>query len=207
VEPGITCACQIDVTTAAAIPLPAAGGAYDGRMRLHDASDEWLAARAKRGDADAFEQLVLRYQDRLYTLALRVTLSEADARDCVQEGLISAWRAIDRFRGDARFSTWIYRIVIRKAYDALDRRKRWAVPAEAIEVPDADRSPEDRLDLMSALAGLDPEFRAAVVACDIVGMSMDEAAAALDVPAGTVKSRLSRARERLAQQLEANRTP
>ena len=206
-EPGITCACQIDVATATAIPLPVAAGAYDGRMRLHDASDEWLAARAKRGDADAFEQLVLRYQDRLYTLALRVTLSEADARDCVQEGLISAWRAIDRFRGDARFSTWIYRIVIRKAYDALDRRKRSAVPAEAIEVPDADRSPEDRLDLMSALAGLDPEFRAAVVACDIVGMSMDEAAAALDVPAGTVKSRLSRARERLAQQLEANRTP
>ena len=206
-EPGITCACQIDVTTAATIPLPVAAGAYDGRMRLHDASDEWLAARAKRGDADAFEQLVLRYQDRLYTLALRVTLSEPDARDCVQEGLISAWRAIDRFRGDARFSTWIYRIVIRKAYDAIDRRKRSAVPAEAIEVPDADRSPEDRLDLMSALAGLDPEFRAAVVACDIVGMSMDEAAAALDVPAGTVKSRLSRARERLAQQLEANRTP
>jgi len=193
------------VSTAAAFPLPAA--AYDDRMRLRDASDEWLAARAARGDADAFEQLVLRYQDRLYTLALRVTLSEPDARDCVQEGLISAWRAIDRFRGDARFSTWIYRIVIRKAYDALDRRKRSAAPAEAIDVPDAGRSPEDRLDLMAALAGLDPEFRAAVVACDIVGMSMDEAAAALDLPAGTVKSRLSRARERLAQQLEANRTP
>ena len=91
-------------------------------MRLRDASDEWLAKRSARGDADAFEQLVLRYQDRLYTLALRITLSDADARDCVQEGLISAWRAIDRFRGDARFSTWIYRIVLRKAYDMLDRR-------------------------------------------------------------------------------------
>ena len=175
-------------------------------MRLTDASDEWLAGRAARGDADAFEQLVLRYQDRLYTLALRVTLSEPDARDCVQEGLIAAWRAIDRFRGDARFSTWMYRIVIRKAYDALDRRKRTAAPAEAIDLPDLERPADDRLDLMAALATLEPEFRAAVVACDIVGMSMDEAAVALGVPAGTVKSRLSRARERLAQHLEANRT-
>lgn len=189
------------------LPRAAGGRAYDGRMRLQDASDEWLAGRAARGDADAFEQLVLRYQDRLYTLALRVTLSEPDARDCVQEGLISAWRAIDRFRGDARFSTWIYRIVIRKAYDALDRRKRWAAPAETIDVPDAERSPDDRLDLMAALAVLEPEFRAAVVACDIVGMSMDEAADALGAPPGTVKSRLSRARERLAQHLEPNRTP
>ena len=197
------------MSTSVALPLHSAParGAYHGAMRLQDASDEWLAARAARGGADAFEQLVLRYQDRLYTLALRVTLSEPDARDCVQDGLISAWRAIDRFRGDARFSTWIYRIVIRKAYDALDRRKRSAVPVEAIDVPDVERSTEDRLDLMAALATLEPDFRAAVVACDIVGMSMDDAADALGVPPGTVKSRLSRARERLAEHLEANRTP
>ena len=117
-------------------------------MRLQDASDEWLAKRAARGDADAFEQLVLRYQDRLYTLALRVTLSEPDARDCVQEGLISAWRAIDRFRGDARFSTWIYRIVLRKAYDTLDRRRRSADPVEEIVAISHDRSSDDRLDLI-----------------------------------------------------------
>ncbi len=196
------------MSTSVALPLPSAapGAAYDGAMRLQDASDEWLAARAARGDADAFEQLVLRYQDRLYTLALRVTLSEHDARDCVQEGLISAWRAIDRFRGDARFSTWIYRIVIRKAYDALDRRKRTAVPVEQIDTPSTPRSPDDRLDVMAALATLEPDFRAAVVACDIVGMGMEEAAEALGVPAGTVKSRLSRGRDRLAEQLESHRT-
>jgi RNA polymerase sigma-70 factor, ECF subfamily len=196
----------VSITIALPRPADSACGAYDGRMRLEDASDEWLAARAARGNADAFEQLVLRYQDRLYTLALRVTLSEPDARDCVQEGLISAWRAIDRFRGDARFSTWIYRIVIRKAYDALDRRKRSALPAEGIDVPDVDRPADDRLDLVAALATLEPDFRAAVVACDIIGMSMDEAASALGLPAGTVKSRLSRARERLALHLEGNRT-
>src|SRR3954467_12349761 len=171
-EPSRPSGRQRGVKDAMALPrLPAAPVAtYDGRMRLQDASDEWLAKRAARGDADAFEQLVLRYQDRLYTLALRVTLSEPDARDCVQEGLISAWRALDRFRGDARFSTWIYRIVIRKAYDALDRRKahaaparrkRSAAPAETIDIPDVERPPDDRLDLMAALGALEPEFRAA----------------------------------------------
>jgi RNA polymerase sigma-70 factor (ECF subfamily) len=196
----------VTVTVALTPPVLGLTGAYDGRMRLQDASDEWLAKRAARGDAAAFEQLVLRYQDRLYTLALRVTLSEHDARDCVQEGLISAWRAIDRFRGDARFSTWIYRIVIRKAYDTLDRRRRTAEPVDAIDVSSVDRPADDRLDVMAALATLEPDFRAAVVACDIVGMSMDEAADALGVPPGTVKSRLSRARARLAEQLETNRT-
>jgi RNA polymerase sigma-70 factor (ECF subfamily) len=194
---------------AIAITLPslARPSAYHAPVRLRDASDEWLAKRSARGDADAFEQLVLRYQDRLYTLALRVTLSDADARDCVQEGLISAWRAIDRFRGDARFSTWIYRIVLRKAYDTLDRRKRTADPVEEIHAISHDRSADDRLDLIAALGALEPEFRAAAVACDVIGMSMEEAAEALGVPAGTVKSRLHRARARMAAELEANRTP
>ncbi len=193
------------MSEAIAIPFPPT--AYHAPVRLRDASDEWLAKRSARGDADAFEQLVLRYQDRLYTLALRVTLSDADARDCVQEGLISAWRAIDRFRGDARFSTWIYRIVLRKAYDTLDRRKRSADPVEEIMATSHDRSSDDRLDLIAALALLEPEFRAAAVACDVIGMSMDEAAEALGVPPGTVKSRLHRARARLAAELETNRTP
>jgi len=113
-------------------PLPARRAPYDGGVRLDAASDEWLAGRAARGDHAAFEQLVLRYQDRLYTLALRVTLNDADARDCVQDGFISAWRAMERFRGDARFSTWMYRIVLRKAYDVLDRRKRPSSTAGSI---------------------------------------------------------------------------
>lgn len=186
-------------------PLPSRRAPYHGGVRLDAASDEWLAGRAARGDHAAFEQLVLRYQDRLYTLALRVTLNDADARDCVQDGFISAWRAMERFRGDARFSTWMYRIVLRKAYDVLDRRKRTAEPMEEIVIASSDRPADDRLDLIAALATLEPEFRAAVVACDIIGMSMDEAAAALEVPAGTVKSRLHRGRSRLAVELEAHR--
>ena len=117
-----------------------------------DASDEWLAGRAARGDTAAFEQLVLRHQDRLYTLALRVTLNEADARDCVQEGLISAWRSMARFRGDAKFSTWMYRIVMRKAYDALDKRKRTPQPVDELPLTVVEPQIADRLDLDAALA-------------------------------------------------------
>ncbi len=176
---------------------------YDLGVSQH--SDEKLARLAARGDASAFEELVVRYQDRLYTLALRITSSDADARDCVQEGLISAWRAIDRFRGDARFSTWIYRIVVRKAYDVIDRRKRLPTPVDELPAVAANLDRGASIDLMDALAGLDIDFRTVIAACDIVGMSMEETAELLDVPPGTVKSRLHRARAQLATTLDPER--
>jgi RNA polymerase sigma-70 factor (ECF subfamily) len=193
---------------AVALPsLPARRAPYDGGVRLDAASDEWLAGRAARGDHAAFEQLVLRYQDRLYTLALRVTLNDADARDCVQDGFISAWRAMERFRGDARFSTWMYRIVLRKAYDVLDRRKRQAPPTDEVPGTTVEAQLDSRLDLDAALAALEPDFRAVAVACDVLGLSMEDAGEALGLPAGTVKSRLYRARARLAEQLQDERLP
>src|SRR3954447_3779404 len=186
---------------AVSLPFPARTASYDGPMRLDAASDEWLAGRAARGDERAFEQLVLRYQDRLYTLALRVTLNESDARDCVQEGFVAAWRAMERFRGDAKFSTWMYRIVVRKAYDVIDRRKRQAEPSDEVPAWTTDPASEARIDLASALSALEPDFRAVAVACDVIGLSMEEAGAALVLPPGTVKSRLHRARARLAERL------
>ena len=149
--------------------------------------------------------LFIRHQDKLYTLALRVTLSEADAYDCVQEGLIAAWRALPRFRGDARFSTWMYRIVVRRAYDAIDRRKRTPEPVEELHAVAPEAQPEARLDLIAALESLDPDFRVVAVACDILGMSMEQAGEMLELPTGTVKSRLHRAREQLPQTLEPGR--
>jgi len=184
-----------------ALPRLAPPRTYHGRVQI--ASDEVLARRAADGDESAFEELVVRYQDRLYTLALRVTQSEADAYDCVQEGLVAAWRGLGSFRFDARFSTWIYRIVMRKAYDALERRARTAEPVDEVPAVTVEPAADARLDLLDALALLEPEFRVVAVACDVVGMSMDEAAIALDLPAGTVKSRLHRARSRLAQTLQA----
>ena len=185
------------------IPLRDRGRAYDPAVA--EESDEQLAKLAAKGDAAAFELLVVRYQDRLYTLALRITSSEADARDCVQEGLISAWRALDRFRGDARFSTWIYRIVVRKAYDVIERRKRTPQPVDEVPAVATSIDAPASIDLMAALGDLDLDFRTVIAACDIVGMSMEETAEMLDLPAGTVKSRLHRARAQLAQQLDPER--
>ena len=105
------------------------------------ASDEVLARRAADGDESAFEELVVRYQDRLYTLALRITQSDADAYDCVQEGLVSAWRGLHSFRFDAEFSTWIHRIVVRKAYDVLERRARTAEPVDEVPATASTRPP------------------------------------------------------------------
>jgi RNA polymerase sigma-70 factor, ECF subfamily len=188
-----------------ALPRFAIPRTYHGRVQI--ASDEVLARRAAEGDESAFEELVVRYQDRLYTLALRITLSDADAYDCVQEGLVSAWRGLHNFRFDARFSTWIHRIVVRKAYDVLERRARTAEPVDEVPAVSVDSPADARLDLLSALASLEPEFRVVAVACDVVGLSMDEAAAVLDLPAGTVKSRLHRARARLAQALQTEAAP
>jgi RNA polymerase sigma-70 factor (ECF subfamily) len=189
-----------------ALPLPRAARVAPYHEPVQIGSDEALARRAARGDEAAFEELVVRHQDKLYTLALRVTLSEADAYDCVQEGLIAAWRALPDFRGDARFSTWMYRIVVRKAYDAIDRRRRTPEPVEELHAVAPQAQPEARIDLIAALADLDPDFRVVAVACDILGMSMDDAGAMLALPTGTVKSRLHRARDQLAQALEPDRT-
>ena len=191
----------------AVLPAPRARRTWAYDPSVPSQSDEKLAARASRGDTAAFEELVIRYQDKLYTLALRITSSEADARDCVQEGFISAWRGIDRFRIDARFSTWMYRIVVRKAYDVLERRKRLPVPTDELPVQAAATDPGGHVDLMKALDRLDPDFRTVLAACDIVGLSMDETADLLQIPAGTVKSRLYRARGALAQILDPERAP
>ena len=141
---------------AIALPLPRGARVPAYHEPVQIGSDEALARRAARGDEAAFEELVVRHQDKLYTLALRVTLSEADAYDCVQEGLIAAWRALPRFRGDARFSTWMYRIVVRKAYDAIDRRRRTPEPVEELHAVAPEAQPEARLDLIAALEGLEP---------------------------------------------------
>jgi DNA-directed RNA polymerase specialized sigma24 family protein len=95
--------------------------------------------------------------------------------------------------------------VVRKAYDVLERRSRTAEPVDEVPATSVDSPAEARIDLLEALAALEPEFRVVAVACDVVGMSMDEAAIALDLPAGTVKSRLHRARARLAESLKVER--
>jgi RNA polymerase sigma-70 factor (ECF subfamily) len=165
--------------------------------------DEILVRRAQAGETDAFERLVERHEQRLYTLAARVLGSRDDAADAVQEALVRAWLSLPKFRGDARFSTWLYRIVVNAAHDV--RSKRRALPAE--EPPDPadprDRFAEQELsgELQRALNRLDEPYRVAVVLYDVLGCSYAEIAAMTGVPEGTVKSRIFRARAELAVSL------
>jgi RNA polymerase sigma-70 factor (ECF subfamily) len=169
-------------------------------------SDESLAGRAAGGDQDAFAELVRRHQDRLYTLAYRVLWNEQDATDCVQDALFSAWRAINRFRGDAKVSTWLHQIVVRKAYDLSASRKRHPtaeLDPEAVVSAARPAGEDERIDLLNAIRMLDADFRVVVVACDVMGMSLLEAAEALGIPEGTVKSRRSRGLARIQSTLAA----
>ncbi len=165
--------------------------------------DAPLVRRAQRGDRLAFERLVDRHQHRLFTLAARTVGSRGDAEDAVQEAFLRAWRNIGSFRGGSLFSTWLYRICVNAAHDLRERR----VP-EPVEAEETVRDPRDRFlerelsgDLQQALNSLDDDQRRTVVLCDVLGCSYAEAAEAMDVAEGTVKSRLFRARRELAQRL------
>lgn len=165
--------------------------------------DELLVQRARRGERYAFEQLVERHEQRLYTLAARVLGSRDDAADAVQEALVRAWLSLPKFRGDARFSTWLYRIVVNSAHDM--RAKRRILPAEdPPELADPrDRFAEQELsgELQRALDALDETYRVAVVLYDVLGCSYAEIAELTEVPEGTVKSRIFRGRNELAERL------
>lgn len=165
--------------------------------------DEVLVRRAQRGERFAFEQLVERHEQRLYTLAARVLGSRDDAADAVQEALLRAWLALPKFRGDARFSTWLYRIVVNAAHDV--RAKRREQPIEDLSEP---ADPRDRFadqelsgELQRALDALDEGYRVAVVLYDVLGCSYAEIAEMTGVAEGTVKSRIFRGRSELAERL------
>lgn len=168
-----------------------------------DAADLELLRRHLAGDAQAFTEIVRRHRDRLWAVALRTTGDPEDAADALQEALISAMRHAASFRGDAKLTTWLHRIVVNACLDRL--RRRASHPTSAL--PDDDHAPstgrddfDDRdtaTDVHAALATLPPEQRAAIVLVDIEGYPVDQVAAMLDVPSGTVKSRCARGRAKL----------
>src|SRR5262245_54619911 len=166
-------------------------------------ADEILVRRAQQGEQYAFERLVEAHEQRMYTLAARVLGSREDAADAVQEALVRAWLALPKFRGDARFSTWLYRIVVNAAHDVRARRRQRPVEEPPDPVDPRDRFAEQELsnELQRALDGLDESYRVAVVLYDILGCSYAEIAEMTGVPEGTVKSRIFRGRSELADRL------
>ena len=168
-----------------------------------------LVLAAREGDRPAFDELVRRTYVDTYTLALRLTAHEEDARDVVQESYLRAWKGLPRFRGDAQFSTWMYRITANTAYTAVKRRRRHraesldAMLEDPIELrPGA--QPEDAAEsaaLLERLAGgleqLPPKLRVLVVLKDVYGLSHDEIAEELGISVPAAKVRLHRGRKRL----------
>ncbi|HMO36617.1 MAG TPA: sigma-70 family RNA polymerase sigma factor [Gemmatales bacterium] len=177
--------------------------------------EEQLLQAVQRGSLDAFSLLVHRYQDRLFNALTRFLDNQEDARDVLQEALLSAFSHARNFKGQSRFYTWIYRIAMNHAIDLLRRRKprqtlslhredhpaRHTASKEAGPTENLERS-EDCLLIRSALQELSSEHRLVIVMKELDDMRYEEIAEVLEVPVGTVRSRLHRARAELKSILE-----
>jgi RNA polymerase sigma-70 factor (ECF subfamily) len=179
-----------------------------------------LILSARRGDLDAFNRLVLAYQDLVFSQAYRMMGEMEAAEDAAQEAFIAAFRSLEGFRGGS-FKAWLLRIVTNACYDELRRRKRRpTTPLEPVNededevesprwMTDPGDTPEERVErlelervVQGCLDGLPDEFRAVAILVDVQGFDYIEAAQAIGKPVGTVKSRLSRARLRLRECLQ-----
>jgi RNA polymerase sigma-70 factor (ECF subfamily) len=173
-----------------------------------------LIDRYLTGDSDAFNELVAAHEDRVFAICLRMLRNREAALDATQDTFLTVFRKADRYKAQAAFSTWLYRVTVNTCYDHLRREKRKKADRlpETYDPPDpqatdAFDSVEVRPDIESALAQLSPEFRSVVVLVDLQGMSLEQASDTLEVPTGTIKSRLFRARKQLAQSLGNLRPP
>ena len=170
-----------------------------------------LIDRVLRGDNNAFEPLVLEHQTKVYNVALRITGNEADAWDAAQEAFLRAYKGLKDFRGESRFSTWLYKLAGSAAIDLIRRRRDGRLVSlydsdgEAeFDIPDERFRPETELEqkelranVQQALQTLPEDYRRILTLRELGGLSYEELGKALGLEAGTVKSRLSRARQRL----------
>jgi RNA polymerase sigma-70 factor, ECF subfamily len=161
--------------------------------------DAQLVTRAQAGRLDAFEELVRRYRQPSYQVALRMLGDAADAEDATQDAFVQAWRSLAGFRAEAAFSTWMHRIVINRCLNVLRARRRTEPLPVGREAPASrpDRIVEARWeveDLKLAIARLNPEQRAPFVLRELEGRSYQEIAEVLELSVPAVKSRLHRAR-------------
>ena len=189
-------------------------------------SDGELVERARKGDRDAFRELVERYQRKIATLALGMLRNREDALDVVQETFTKAFQSLDRFKGDASFYTWTYRIAVNLCIDHQRREAKMpvaspephesgdrAVDPVALLVDGAEQGDPFQRTLDSEIAGrlstaiaeLTPEHRAVILLREVDGLSYEEISRVLDRPKGTVMSRLHYARRQLQERLRGLR--
>lgn len=173
-----------------------------------------LIAAAKGGDASAFETLMGAYEQRVYALCLRMMGNPHDGEDCAQEAMLRIWQKLPQFRGDSAFSTWVYRVTASCCTDALRRRRPqpsldalredgFDARDDAPTPPEAQEAGETQQAIAEALQSVPAPMRSVFLLRDVHGLSVEDTARALGISGGTVKSRLSRAREKLAQHLRA----
>ena len=182
-------------------------------------TEQELVARARAGDQDAFEQLVLDNQKRIYTLCLRMTGDPEDGQDLAQEAFLNAWRGLPGFKGDSSFATWVYRLAGNACLDFLRRRKRrqgveggpsmddeesgWAEPADPRQDPEGETLRRElKQAVEEGLAALPDHHRQVLVMRALSGMTYQEISQVLEVDLGTVKSRIARARLALKNYLQ-----
>ncbi|MFA9275442.1 MAG: RNA polymerase sigma factor RpoE [Candidatus Aquirickettsiella gammari] len=181
--------------------------------------DQLLVERVQRGDKKAFELLVFKYQRKLYRLVSRLVHDHAEAEDVVQEAFIKAYRALANFRGDSAFYTWLYRIGINTAKNYLVTQGRRAPTSTDADVSEAEtfhdadglrdiNTPESLMaskqiaaTVHAVMLSLPEELRNAITLREIEGLSYDEIAEVMLCPIGTVRSRIFRAREAIAEKL------
>lgn len=170
--------------------------------------DAALLARVAGGDHEAFATLMRRHEDRVFAVCLRLMGSRAAALDASQETFLTLYRKAGQYRATAAVGTWLYRITVNTCYDLLRKEKRRRserIPEHLDPVDSAAQDPYTSVELRPsievALSQLSPEFRSVVVMADVQGFSLPEVAQTLELPVGTVKSRLFRARRQLAATL------
>lgn len=185
--------------------------------------DKELIARCQQGDMDAFEQLLARYEKKVYTIAYKYMNNPEDASDMAQEALMKAYQSITRFRGESSFGTWIGRITSNQCLDELRKRKKLQVTSLDAEVElengsvqkeiaDTGDTPEEYAirqetagDMQTMIGQLREEYRVVLILRELEGHSYEEIAQLLSCSLGTVKSRISRARSYLKEQIMVKR--
>lgn len=184
-------------------------------------TDEFTLRRAQKGDAQAFEQLVTPHEQMLWRVCWHYTHHQEDAADCLQETMLKAWRAIKTYRGECSLSSWLYRIASTVCLDFLRKQKRLPETESADEMAEDGFTPVDDAptpdeaiikaesagNIRAAIDSLPGDMRTVIILYALQGLGYEEIASAMQTSVGTVKSRLNRARQKIAKILADGNNP